>query len=71
VAAELGSGERLIVAWIAGGLYALLGALCVAELATSLPRAGGWTVYAQRAFGPSMGFTVGWMDRLGHCAGLA
>ena len=71
VAAELGSGERLIVAWIAGGLYALLGALCVAELATSLPRAGGWTVYAQRAFGPSMGFTVGWMDWLGHCAGLA
>ncbi len=71
VAEELGSAERLIAVWIVGGLYALLGALCVAEMATSLPRAGGWTVYAQRAFGPPMGFTVGWMDWLGHCAGLA
>jgi APA family basic amino acid/polyamine antiporter len=71
VAAELGSAERLIAVWVAGGLYALLGALCVAEMATSLPLAGGWTVFARRAFGPVMGFSVGWMDWLGHCAGLA
>ncbi len=71
VAGELGSAERLLAAWIVGGLYALLGTLCVTELVTSLPRAGGWTVYAQRAFGPSMGFTVGWLDWIGHSAGLA
>jgi len=71
VAAQMGSAELLVAAWLVGGLYALLGAICVAELGTMLPRAGGWTVYAQRAFGPDLGFTVGWMDWLGHCAGLA
>jgi APA family basic amino acid/polyamine antiporter len=71
VAAQLGSAELLMAAWLVGGLYAVLGAICVAELATILPRAGGWTEYAQRAFGPDLGFTVGWMDWLGHCAGLA
>ncbi len=71
VAAQLGSGPLILAAWLAGGLYALLGALALAELGTSLPRAGGWTVYARRAFGDRAGFAVGWIDWLGHCAGLA
>ncbi|MEB3200973.1 MAG: APC family permease [Synechococcaceae cyanobacterium] len=70
VAAQLGNGPLILLAWLAGGIYALLGALCVAELATSVPRAGGWYVYARRAFGPWAGFTVGWMDWLGHCLGV-
>ena len=37
----------------------LLGAICIAELAASLPRAGGWYVYAERAFGRRVGFLVG------------
>lgn len=71
VAAELGEPGLILGAWLLGGLYALLGAVCVAELAASLPRAGGWYVYAERAFGAGAGFLVGWMDWLGHCAGLA
>ncbi len=71
VAAQLGSAELVILAWVAGGLYALLGAISVAELGASLPRSGGWYVYAQRAYGKAAGFTVGWMDWLGNCAGLA
>jgi APA family basic amino acid/polyamine antiporter len=71
VAAQLGNPAWILGAWLAGGLYALLGAICVAELSASLPRAGGWYVYAERAFGPSAGFVVGWMDWIGHCAGLA
>ncbi len=71
VAAQLGSPALILAAWLVGGLYALLGAVCVAELGASLPRAGGWYVYAQRAFGPWAGFSVGWTDWLGHVVGLA
>lgn len=71
VAAQLGSAPLIVAAWVAGALYALLGALAVAELGTSLPRAGGWTVYARRALGDQAGFSVGWIDWVGHCAGLA
>ena len=71
VAAQLPSAELVLAAWLAGGLYALLGAVCVAELAAALPKAGGWYVYAERAFGKRVGFLVGWTDWLAHCIGLA
>ena len=71
VAGPLGQPSWILAAWLLGGLYALLGAVCVAELATSLPQAGGWTVYASRVFGPRAGFLVGWSDWLAHCIGLA
>jgi APA family basic amino acid/polyamine antiporter len=61
----------VLLAWLAGGLYALLGAICIAELAASLPRAGGWYVYAEQAFGRRAGWLVGWTDWLAHCIGLA
>ena len=50
--------------WVAGGLYALLGANCVAELGTALPRAGAQYVFSHRALGPYPGFIVGWSDWL-------
>ena len=71
VASQLGSGGWVVAAWLAGGLYALLGALAAAELGASLPLAGGWYVYARRCFGDAAGFTVGWMDWIGHCTGIA
>ena len=71
VAAQLPTAPLLLAAWLVGGLYALLGAICIAELAASLPRAGGWYVYAERAFGRRVGFLVGWTDWLAHCIGLA
>ncbi len=40
VVSELGSGRLSLIAWLVGGLYGLLGAVCVAELAASLPRSG-------------------------------
>ncbi|MCT0206811.1 amino acid permease [Synechococcus sp. CS-1332] len=71
VAAQMGSGPWVVAAWLAGGLYALLGAIAVAELGASLPLAGGWYVYARRCFGDAAGFSVGWMDWIGHCTGIA
>lgn len=71
VAAQLATAPLVLGAWLIGGLYALLGAICIAELAASLPRAGGWYVYAEQAFGRRAGWLVGWTDWLAHCIGLA
>jgi amino acid transporter len=46
--------------WVVGGLVALIGALCFAELATTYPRSGGEYVYLTRAFGPLAGFLFAW-----------
>ncbi|QPN59590.1 APC family permease [Synechococcus sp. CBW1002] len=71
VAAQLGSAPLMLLVWLGGGIYSLFGALAVAELAAALPSAGGWYVYARRAAGDQAGFSVGWIDWLGQCAGLA
>ena len=60
----------MLIVWIAGGLYTLLGAVCLAELGTMLPQAGGYYVYARHAFGDAVGFAVGWTDWLTYCAVL-
>ena len=46
--------------WLLGGVLALLGALCFAELATAYPRSGGEYVYLTRAFGPLAGYLFAW-----------
>ncbi|MCU0873439.1 MAG: amino acid permease [Pirellulaceae bacterium] len=46
--------------WLLGGVLALLGSLCYAELATTYPRMGGDYVYLTRAFGRGAGFLFGW-----------
>jgi len=46
--------------WALGGLLALCGALCVAEMAAALPRAGGEYVYLREAYGPMPAFLSGW-----------
>jgi APA family basic amino acid/polyamine antiporter len=58
--------------WALGGLLALFGALCVAELAAALPRAGGEYVYLREAYGPMPAFLSGWTSFfLGFSAPLA
>ena len=71
VAAELGNLWLILAVWILGGLYTFLGSLSVAELGAMLPQAGGFYVYAKRAFGHLAGFTVGWGDWLNNCATLS
>ena len=41
--------------WVVGGLYALLGAISIAELGTMLPRSGGQYVFARYALGEDPG----------------
>jgi amino acid transporter len=60
VAACMGGWGGTMAVWLAGGLLALCGALCYAELATTYPRQGGDVVYLSRAYGPWAGFMFGW-----------
>jgi APA family basic amino acid/polyamine antiporter len=71
VAEQLGSFWMIMLAWTLGGFYCLLGANYLAELATMIPKAGGFYVYAERAFGGYGGFVVGWSDWLNNTLGLS
>jgi APA family basic amino acid/polyamine antiporter len=71
LAAALGDSKLIVTFWILGGAYALLGAVSVSELAAMLPQAGGFYVYARRAFGNGVGFAVGWADWINNVATLA
>ncbi|MEO6528422.1 MAG: APC family permease [Gemmatimonadaceae bacterium] len=71
VAARLPVPFLFLGAWVIGGIYALLGANAIAELATMVPRSGGQYVFVRRALGNYAGFLVGWNDWLSTCAGVA
>jgi APA family basic amino acid/polyamine antiporter len=57
----------VLLVWLAGGFYALLGANSIAELGAMLPQAGGWYGYAHRAFGEFVAVVVGWGDWVSSC----
>jgi APA family basic amino acid/polyamine antiporter len=68
VAASVPSTGWFIAVWVAGGIYALCGALTLAELAVLIPKSGGEYQFARRAFGGYAGFVIGWTDWLSICA---
>jgi amino acid transporter len=60
VAAGVAGWAGVLGVWLAGGVLALTGAMCYAELATAYPREGGDYVYLSRAFGSWAGYLFGW-----------
>jgi basic amino acid/polyamine antiporter, APA family len=56
----IGSPGWLLAAWAIAGLLTITGALCAAEVAAMMPRAGGQYVFLREAYGPSVGFLFGW-----------
>ena len=71
IAEQLPSVVPFLLAWIAGGVYALLGAISLAELGTMLPRSGGQYVFSRYALGEYAGFIVGWSDWISTCGTTA
>ena len=55
-AADLRHPPFIFALWVIGGILALLGALCYAELGAMMPRAGGEYVYLRKTYGPAVGF---------------
>ena len=64
IAETLPSPGGVLLVWLFGGLLALAGALTCAELAASLPYAGGDYIYIREAYGRLMGFLSGWSSFL-------
>jgi APA family basic amino acid/polyamine antiporter len=60
VATALPDATWFLLAWVAGGVLAFMGAMAYAELAALKPKAGGEYVYLREAFGPLAGFLTGW-----------
>ena len=71
VAGRLPSKGLFLGVWILGGVYALLGALSLAELGAMVPRSGGQYVFVRRALGEYAGFVVGWNDWIATCGSAA
>jgi APA family basic amino acid/polyamine antiporter len=57
---ETGSAGLVYLAWIAGGLLSLFGAMTYAELGAMLPYAGGEYVYLRGAYGDTTSFLYMW-----------
>jgi APA family basic amino acid/polyamine antiporter len=70
VAGQLHAPAVILGAWVIGGAYTLLSSVCLTELGGMAPEAGGYYVYARRAFGDWVGFAVGWTDWVTYCSVL-
>ena len=71
IAEQLPNPWLFLGVWILGGVYALLGAISVAELGAMIPRSGGQYVFARYALGEYAGFIVGWSDWISTCGSAA
>ncbi len=71
IAEQLPNVGPFLLVWLAGALYALLGAISLAELGTMIPRSGGQYVFSRYALGEYAGFIVGWSDWISSCGSTA
>jgi APA family basic amino acid/polyamine antiporter len=69
---DLGSPWLVLLAWLAGGVIAALGALSYGALARRIPESGGEFIFLSRTIHPAAGFVAGWISLLvGFSAPLA
>ena len=62
IAGDSGNFTVIISVWLFGGILCILGALCLAELATMYPSAGGLYVYLREAYGRLVAFLFAWTE---------
>jgi basic amino acid/polyamine antiporter, APA family len=62
IAAKLPGPLPLLSVWVVGGLFALCGALTLAEISGAYPRTGGLYVYIKESWGPLPAFLFGWSE---------
>ena len=60
--ADLGSPGWVMLAWVTGGVVAVLGTLCYGALAVRLSESGGEYTFLSRTLHPGIGFLAGWVS---------
>ncbi len=66
------SAPLVFILWLIGGVIALTGSLCYAELATMWPHVGGEYIYLKKAYGLLPSFLSGWISlAVGFSASVA
>ena len=64
VAGFLPGPLEILGVWLLGALIVLGDVLILSELASRIPRAGGWYVYIEKGWGPFPAFVYGWVFML-------
>lgn len=69
---DLNNLTSIAVLWILGGVIAVLGSFCYAELSSTFPRSGGEYHFLRLSFGKPIGFLSGWTSAIvGFAAPIA
>jgi APA family basic amino acid/polyamine antiporter len=69
---DVSSGFSLLLLWVVGGIVAICGAFCYAELAAMFPRSSGEYNFLRRIYHPAFGFVAGWLSAtVGFAAPIA
>lgn len=66
---DLGSANRVMLAWVIGGVIALCGAISYGGLVQRMTDSGGEYLFLSRAIHPVAGFTAGWVSLLAGFTG--
>ena len=66
---DLGSADRVMAAWVVGGVIALCGALSYAGLVRYITESGGEYLFLSRLIHPLAGFITGWVSLLAGFTG--
>src|SRR5688500_2300013 len=67
--ADLGSANRVMAAWVVGGIIAISGALSYAGLVRHMTESGGEYLFLSRVIHPVAGFIAGWVSLLAGFTG--
>src|SRR5574340_1729226 len=64
MAQQIETPGLLLGLWVLGGLFTILGAMALAEMAAMFPKAGGQYVFLREAYGDCWAFLFGWTQFL-------
>ena len=60
--ASIQSREWVLVAWLFGGIIAMMGAVCYSALVRQIPESGGEYLFLSRTVHPAAGYIGGWLS---------
>ena len=66
---DLGSSNAVVLAWVAGGIIAIAGAISYGLLVQAMPESGGEYVFLSRAAHPLLGYIAGWVSLIAGFSG--